>query len=146
MFNSPLVADRVQTVRASLGRLRGLAAADRGAFRGSPDDYAIAEHHLRRAIQALLDIGRHIVVRGGWGNPAHYREIVSFLERHGVLSTELGEKGRSLAGYRNRLVHEYATVDPDEMWDILQSRLDDIADFLKALALYVGSEAALPED
>lgn len=103
MFNSPLVADRVQTVRASLGRLRGLAAADRGAFRGSPDDYAIAEHHLRRALQALLDIGRHIVVRCGWGNPAHYR-------------------------------------------DILQSRLDDIADFLKALALYVGSEAALPED
>ena len=126
MFSSPLVTDRIQTVRASLGRLRGLSAAGREAFRDSPDEYAIAEHHLRRALQALLDIGRHIVVRSGWGNPAHYREIIIFLERHGVLAAELGEKGRSLAGYRNRLVHEYAAVDVDE-------------------ALYAGRELASPE-
>ncbi|HCJ10711.1 MAG TPA: hypothetical protein DHW14_06060 [Clostridiales bacterium] len=74
MFNLSLVADRAQTVRNSLARLRELSTLTLDEFRAVPDNYAIAEHHLRRALQALLDLGRH--------------------------------KGRGLAGYRNRLVHE----------------------------------------
>jgi len=61
MFNASLLLDRTQIVRSSLSRLRALALLSLADFRANPDHYAIAEHHLRRALQALLDIGRHVV-------------------------------------------------------------------------------------
>lgn len=64
MFNLSLVADRAQTVRRSLARLRELAALSPEQFQAVPDSYAVTEHHLRRALQALLDLGRHI--SGSW--------------------------------------------------------------------------------
>ncbi|MCL6581361.1 MAG: DUF86 domain-containing protein [Firmicutes bacterium] len=133
MFNLVLVADRAQTVRNSLARLRELAGLTQDVFREGRDNYAIAEHHLRRALQALLDLGRHVVVKSGWGNPSNYREVFDLLERGGVLPPDLAERGRALAGYRNRLVHDYAAVGPNELWEVLRTRLDDIAELLRMI-------------
>lgn len=62
MFNEQLVADRAQLIRTSLMRLESLAALSWEQFAANADNFAIAEHHLRRALQALLDLGRHAVV------------------------------------------------------------------------------------
>ncbi len=43
------------------------------------DNFAIAEHHLRRALEAVLDIGRHIVAKKGLGRPEDYRGIFELL-------------------------------------------------------------------
>lgn len=137
LFNRQLVADRTQAARNALGRLERLSSMSFEEFKGDPDNYAIAEHHLRRALEAVLDIGRHVVVKSGWGNPTKYREIFDFLERGGVLSATLAQSGRALAGYRNRLVHEYAAVTQDEMWEVLQTKLPDIRELLAALVRYV---------
>jgi uncharacterized protein YutE (UPF0331/DUF86 family) len=138
VFNLSLVTDRAQTARSSLARLRQLGALSLAEFRALPDGYAVAEHHLRRALQALLDLGRHVAVKSGWGNPSNYREILDLLERNGVMPTELAEKGRGLAGYRNRLVHEYAIVTEDELWGILKTRLPDLDELLLRLVEYAG--------
>ncbi|HCW51637.1 MAG TPA: hypothetical protein DGR79_06185 [Clostridiales bacterium] len=140
MFNLSLVADRAQTVRNSLARLRELSTLTLDEFRAVPDNYAIAEHHLRRALQALLDLGRHLAVKSGWGNPSHYREIFDLLERGGVIPPELADKGRGLAGYRNRLVHDYAVVTADELWEILRTRLADVTELLRRLMEHAESE------
>lgn len=75
MFNEQLVADHTQLIQASIARLKSLASLSWEEFAGNPDNFAIAEHHLRRALQAVLDLGRHVVVKAGLGNPANYRDI-----------------------------------------------------------------------
>lgn len=55
-------------------------------------------------------------MKGGLGNPADYREIFDLLESGGVLEPEVTRKVRGIAGYRNRLVHDYARIDEKEMW------------------------------
>jgi uncharacterized protein YutE (UPF0331/DUF86 family) len=121
-----------------MARLRELGAMSLDEFRAMPDGYAVAEHHLRRALQALLDLGRHLAVRSNWGNPSNYREVFDLLEQGGVLAPLTAERGRSLAGYRNRLVHEYAAVSGDELWEILQTRLSDVAGLLQKMLDHVG--------
>lgn len=123
-------------MRASIARLRLLATLPLERFQADADNYAIAEHHLRRALQSLLDIGRHIVVKSGWGNPTRYREVFALLERGGVLQPEFRSRIEGMAGYQNRLVHEYATVTSEEMWEILQTRLDDMTELLRQLTDY----------
>lgn len=41
-----------------------------------PDNFAVAEHHLRKAIEAVLEVGRHILAKKGLARPADYRTII----------------------------------------------------------------------
>lgn len=141
LFNRQLVANHAQMVRASVDRLRHLAKLSLEQFKNNPDNYAIAEHHLRRALQALLDLGRHLVVKSGWGNPANYREILALLERNGVLDGAFLVRVQGIAGYRNRLVHDYAEVSQDEMWSILQNQLEDLEELLERLLAYAAQHS-----
>jgi len=43
-----------------------------------------------------------------------------------------------MAGYRNRLIHFYDEVTPEELYEILQDDLKDIETFAKALKDLVG--------
>lgn len=142
MFNKQLVADHAQLIRVSVARLETLAALPWEEFAASPDSFAIAEHHLRRALQAVLDLGRHVVVKAGLGNPANYRDVFSLLESGGVLQPEVARKVRGMAGYRNRLVHDYARIDEKEMWGIITNDLDDVRLLLDHLLDYTARRTA----
>lgn len=142
MFNKQLVADHAQLVRTSVARLEALAALSWEEFAADPDNFAIAEHHLRRALQAVLDLGRHIVVKAGLGNPATYREVFDLLESGGVLQPEVVRKVRGMAGYRNRLVHDYARIGEKEMWVIIRNDLDDLRILLNHLLDYITKKTA----
>lgn len=137
MFNEQLVADRAQLIRASVARLKGLASLSWQEFTSNPDNFAIAEHHLRRALQAVLDLGRHVVVKAGLGNPANYRDIFDLLEKGGILDPDFARKVRGMAGYRNRLVHDYARVDEKEMFSLIRNELDDLLVLLERLLEYI---------
>ena len=136
MYNQQLIAERTQMICASITRLKELAALTKEDFVGDPDNYAIAEHHLRRALQALLDLGRHIVVKNNFGNPTSYREVLDMLAQHSVLDPVFARKVRGMAGYRNRLVHDYAEVTNEEMVDILKNELDDLTQLLNQLLVF----------
>ena len=55
--------DRIDMINMSLKRLKELANIPKDNFVKNDDYFAIAEHHLRRALEATLDIGRHICVK-----------------------------------------------------------------------------------
>jgi uncharacterized protein YutE (UPF0331/DUF86 family) len=78
-----------------------------------------AESCLRRALEALLDLGHHMLAKG-FGQPViEYREIAQALVRVRILNQEDGVLLRKLAGYRNRLVHFYHEVSDLELYEIL---------------------------
>jgi len=51
--------ERIALMRTSVYRLKEFRKMEEEEFLVNPDNYAIAEHHLRRALECLLDIGRH---------------------------------------------------------------------------------------
>lgn len=65
MLNRQLILERLSMLRSSVNRLNKLKNLSANAFLSDPDNYAIAEHHLRRALECVLDVGRHIVVKKG---------------------------------------------------------------------------------
>ena len=136
MYNQQFLAERTQMIRASIGRLEELARLSKEDFIANSDNYAIAEHHLRRALQALLDLGRHVVVKNNFGNPTSYREVLDLLAQHSILDPVFARKVRGIAGYRNRLVHDYAEVTNEEMVDILTNELDDLTELLNQLLAF----------
>jgi len=137
LLNKELVYTRIDLIKRSLTRLEKMAVLPRETFLADPDNFAIAEHHLRRALESLFDIGRHIMAKQGLGHPADYRSIILTLGREKILPSKFAEKIKGMAGYRNRLVHGYAEVTPEEMYHIIQTRLADFEEYCAYILKYL---------
>ncbi|HKL75591.1 MAG TPA: DUF86 domain-containing protein [Halanaerobiales bacterium] len=137
MVNREVVLDRISIIKNSLKRLKEISKLSKQEFKNNDDYFAIAEHHLRRSLEAVIDLGRHICVKEDLGQPQDYTEVFDILNNGGVLSKEFTENIRGMAGYRNRLVHMYNQIDKEEIYQILQERLDDFDIFTNEIMNYI---------
>lgn len=96
------------------------------SFRSDPRDAAAAESYLRRALEALLDLGRHILAKALGERALEYKQIAVALGRTGVLDEASAGLLVEMAGYRNRLTHFYDEVTVAELFDICTRRTSQI--------------------
>ncbi|MEO7085720.1 MAG: DUF86 domain-containing protein [Gemmatimonadaceae bacterium] len=92
-----------------LAGIRSLPLQSLDEFTTSPSTVAAAESYLRRALEALLDLGRHVLAKGFGQAVAEYKAIATALAEQGVLSAADAAQLVILAGYRNRMVHLLST-------------------------------------
>lgn len=137
MINERLVADRLDEIRAAVARLKRFHGQDREAFTADADAFAIAEHHLRRALEALLDVGRHLTAKLKLGKPEEYSAVVAALATAGVLPPDFAQRAIAMARYRNRLVHLYWRVTPGEVHELILSKLGDFDEFCRHIQTYL---------
>ena len=121
-----IVSDRLSWVERMVGEIQALPLNDRDAFFADHRNIWTAESCLRRALEALLDLGRHVLAKGFGIAVTEYRDIAVQLQAQGVLSPADGDLLRVLAGYRNRLVHFYHEIDATELYDICIHHLNDL--------------------
>lgn len=122
-----IVADRLEWVERMMAEINALPLHDEAGFLADDRNSYVAESCLRRALEALLDIGRHILAKHGGQAAVEYKEIASKMGDLGVLSPEDAARLRMMAGYRNRLVHFYHEVSPTELFEICSKQLGDVA-------------------
>jgi uncharacterized protein YutE (UPF0331/DUF86 family) len=141
MTPSPLrakvVAERIDWVNQMLSNLRVLPLQSYEIFHSDPRNIAAAESYLRRALEALLDLGRHLLSKGFAQAVGEYKEVASYLVRMGVLNQQKGNLLRDMAGYRNRLVHFYHEISDQELYEICTRRLTDIEMLLGSLVDWI---------
>ena len=94
---------------------------------------------LRRALEALLDLGRHVAAKGFAEPVVEYKQIGRALGRRGVLSGDTAALLVEMAGYRNRLTHFYDEVTPEELFQILTTRTGDIETVLNEILAWIRS-------
>lgn len=132
-----VVAERIAWVQEMLRGVRRLPLATLEAFCADPRDLAAAESYLRRALEALLDLGRHILAKGFGRGVTEYKEIARELASEGVLTGGEAAILRKLASYRNRMVHFYHEVSARELYEICSLHLGDVETILTALITWV---------
>jgi len=67
-------------------------------------------------IQVMIDICAHIVGAKQLGVVSAYREYIEKLVGYGLMKPALGERIKTMIILRNRLIHRYLTVKPEELW------------------------------
>lgn len=90
----------------------------------------IIERGLQVTIQAILDIGSHILSDykdNGWKT---YKDIPLKLQEYGIITKSLAKQIALMAGLRNILVHEYLDVDAKKLEEILRFHLEDFKKFV----------------
>lgn len=128
-----VVADRVELVRRLLHEAGTLPLHTLDDFTRDPRMVAAGESYLRRALEALLDVARHVLAKGFARAPSEYAAVARQLGDVGVVSREQSERLVRMAGYRNRLVHGYGAVTAQELYGLLAGRLGDVEELLAAV-------------
>lgn len=121
-----VAVDRLDVVDDLLREIRTLPLDDRNAFFSDRRNIWSAESCLRRSLEALFDLGRHILAKGYGLGVSEYKEIATRLQEQGILLEKEAEIMRILAGYRNRLVHFYHEVSAEELYEICANQLSDL--------------------
>ena len=129
-----VVADKVALIHRLLDEAGTLPLDDLDAFTRGPRRVAAGESYLRRTLEALLDISRHVLAKGFARGPSEYAEVARQLGEVRVVSPAQGERLVRMARYRNRLVHVYDEVTAPELYDRLVRRRGDIEETLGAVA------------
>lgn len=96
------------------------------AFSAERRSVNAGESCLRRSLEALMDLGRHILAKGFGEAVPEYSGIGPALARHGVLGAATAERLAVMARYRNRLVHFYDEITDAELFGILTGRRGEI--------------------
>ncbi|MDI6800643.1 MAG: DUF86 domain-containing protein [Thermodesulfovibrionales bacterium] len=97
------------------------------------DGPAVAENYIRRALEAMFDIGRHITAKSAGKGIVEYKEIATSLHNMGVITKEYSEKLKLMEGYRNRLVHFYHEISDKELFSLLKNNITDMEEFVKEI-------------
>ncbi|MDK2924268.1 MAG: hypothetical protein PWQ41_42 [Bacillota bacterium] len=133
-LNRVLLEQRLVMLQGYLEELEKLAQIDRQEFVSNKIIGAAAESYLRRSLEVVFDIGRHILAKSGLVDLAsEYKAIARGLVTKGVVAPELGDKLTQMAGYRNRLVHLYHQVTDEELYEIISCDLPDFRAFMHAI-------------
>lgn len=121
-----VISRRLKLIQDLLDRIRARPMDSLDVFLTDPDNCLVVESCLRRSLEALLDIGRHILAKG-YGIPVgEYKQIATALQQEECLSKEEEHILYTLAGYRNRMVHFYYEVTDEELYQICAQDLGDI--------------------
>jgi len=86
----------------------------------------IVERNLEIAIQCCIDISHRIISIEKAQKPRDYYEAIIRMGELGVLPFEFVRKLAPIAGFRNILVHEYLSVN----WDEVHKQLIEIEDLI----------------
>jgi len=137
LIRAAIVLEKAAWVNNMIAAIRKLPLADHEEFIADARTPAAAESYLRRALESLLDMGRHILAKGFAIAAPEYKQIAEMLIQQGILSREEGAILRQMAGYRNRMVHFYDEISSEELHEICTKGLSDIARVSGALLTWL---------
>ena len=121
-----VVVDRLEHVDSPLREIRPLPIENQRGFFADRRNIWAAEPCLRRSLEALFDIGRHVLAKGFGSGVSESKEIAVRLQEKAVFSEAEANLLMVLAGYRNRLVHFYHEVFAEELFEICVNQLGDM--------------------
>jgi uncharacterized protein YutE (UPF0331/DUF86 family) len=134
MTKVPISKTKIETklaiIREALTELEQLAKIEKDQFLSDKKNFAIAEHYLRRTLEAVFDIAGHIISRYPMSpgkRPTTYKDLAISLAEKNIVDDDFGKNILTkMAGYRNRMVHFYDEITSEEMYQILQEKLTEI--------------------
>jgi uncharacterized protein YutE (UPF0331/DUF86 family) len=138
VIDKELVTRKIVLITDDLKALEPLGRKPLADYLASAIDEVLAERYLERIIGRMIDLNYHVLTESGQAPPKDYYQSFTALADIGLLDREFAGRIAACAGLRNRITHEYETIDPALVHGALQAALQDIPVYLRGLADHVG--------
>jgi uncharacterized protein YutE (UPF0331/DUF86 family) len=98
-------------------------------------------YYLQVSIETCINIENHIIATEKLRAPKDYKDSFKVLNEAGILSDDLTQVMRELAGLRNLLVHLYWDIDDQMIYDGIRSELGDFEAFIDDIVNFLDRSA-----
>jgi len=142
-ISNRVVVERMDWINNMIKEIGQLPLEDYDRFTSDKRNVWAAESCLRRTLEALMDLGRHILAKGFGRGVSEYKEIASGLSKEGALNPHECGTFKTLAGYRNRMVRFYQEISHKELFEICSSQLTEIAGIVEAIKTWINAHQDL---
>ena len=120
-----------------VGILKDMSRCSKKQLRDDLKLRGAVERYLQVSLECVIEICEMIISERGFRKPEKYRDAILILGEESILSRGFAEKFAPAAGFRNILVHHYAEIDLDKLYQHLQNDLNDFNIFAKHVAKYL---------
>lgn len=127
----------IRLIKENNEKLKEIIKEGKNKFVSDYKNYNTALRLLQISIEAMIDIGNHIIARKSLGNPEDYAGIFEILQKNNIIEDSDLEKFSKMVKFRNRLVHIYLDVNLEEVYDIINNNLDDFFLFIRRISQYI---------
>lgn len=136
-LNLNKIEKNLSLIQEFLIELKKLASISVEEFLSDKRNPASAESYLRRCLEAVFDIGRHILAKTYGFKELEYKDIARELGEKEIVEKDYAKTLIKMAGYRNRMVHLYHEITSEEIYHILKEHLSDIERFISEIARFL---------
>ena len=130
MLDRRRIITKIDELDGYLAELREVMPDDLKQY-GRIEKKRSCERLLQLCIECVIDICRIIVSGMRLGLPSDENDLFVKLQKKRVVTPSMGDILRGMRGFRNILVHEYASVDDEVVFTFVKKRLGDFENFKK---------------
>lgn len=134
MTSRDVIENKISSTRKYLRILDRYKSRSKDQIQQDVDLKGAVERYLYLAVQSAIDLAEALIALKSLRKPATMAESFRILGEEGLLPAELTESLAKMAGFRNILAHAYEDIDGDIVYDVLQNRLTDLAEFLDRIS------------
>lgn len=124
---------KIYFIERELRRLEEIGRVPLEDFKGDIIKFHASVRCLQVAIEAMMDTGNHIIARRRLGIPKTYGEVFRILTEEGVIPREMLDTCLKMVKFRNRAVHLYEEIEPDEVYEMIHNNPGDFRAFIAAI-------------
>jgi uncharacterized protein YutE (UPF0331/DUF86 family) len=118
---------RLERFNAGIKILEDLRKARKDVFVSDLKLLSLAERNIQVCVEFIVDLSNFVIGKLGLKIPESYKESIERIHEAGVIDDELKNSLMDLVGLRNILVHMYADIKAD----LIFNELDEIVKNLK---------------
>jgi len=133
MTNFSVIENKISALRKYLDILKRYKKYTREQIEQDVDIKGMVERYLYLATQSTIDLAEAILSFKNLRKPITLSETFDILEEAKLIDRTLAEKMIKMAGFRNILTHDYAEINYDIVYDVLQNKLSDIEEFIQQI-------------
>jgi uncharacterized protein YutE (UPF0331/DUF86 family) len=136
-IDSEIVLSRLKLITKYYNTLVEFNSLSLDEFLGDFRQQLIVERLLQLMTQAAIDINDHILSKFKSGKS--YTNFEAFIElgKYQILTPELAKQIAPSSGLRNRLVHEYDDIDPNQVFMAISFALQQYPLYVRQINSYL---------
>jgi uncharacterized protein YutE (UPF0331/DUF86 family) len=133
-----VVNQKLDNLRNCINRILVKMPASAEVLRTDFDVQDIISVNLERAIQSSIDIAAHIGADFDDAGAVSAASMFLELAKHRVITEEVAQELSRASGFRNLLVHRYASIDWSRVYEFLKTKLEVFKNFAAQVDRGVG--------
>src|SRR3990170_6001532 len=136
-LNTVRVLELIRFIERCTEELKPFSKMNEKDFLSDKKNPPYVESYLRKSLEAVFDIGRHILAKSYGFKEIEYKTIARELGKRKVISEELSDALIKMAGYRNRMVHFYREITSEELHQIILNNMEDFNRFNREVSSFI---------